>query len=232
MAPHRTNTLSSLAPLLRPGFIVPPDPGAGVAAGLLALGLAFWNLHTVVFFGLVVVGGAVDLWTGSARARANDRLKKPNGFDRARLREGMWGKAIDLAIALFYGVTIDVVFTLIGGWADLGITDIFQTHTPGTAAMLLWLLLKEWESIKENRENTPGGAGRIAPLVVKVIDILRWWMKYPGKPFPAERWRDNRTPEQIAWADAMMDVSPEERAWIQEQLDGRRSTKPPPAAGD
>lgn len=219
MTPHRFHSAPT-------ALAIPPDPGAGVVAGLLAILGAFWNLHVVVLFLLVVLGGAVDLWTGSQRARANDRLGLPDGFDKMRLREGLASKASDLVIAIFYGLTIDGLVAVVGGWANLEITGVFQTYTPGMAVMLFGLVLSERESIKANRENTPGGKGKVPPIVETMFDVLRWKFLHPFQPFPASRWKDGKPEEEVERVEAALGVTPEEQLWLDEQLAARRGEAP------
>src|SRR5690606_15431352 len=118
------------AELLRQAFSPPTDANASVIAALVSTAAMFWNVQVVLLIILVVLGGAVDLWTGARRARLRSRRGEPGGFDRALLGEGASGKGAIFVALLFLGVSIDAVLTLIGSSLDLSITSVFRGLTP------------------------------------------------------------------------------------------------------
>lgn len=215
MTPYRLDTAAGLAGSIRHAFAVPTEPTAGVIAGLVALFAAFWNVHVAALLILVIGGGIIDLLTGARRARLRSRKGLPGGFDRATLDQGMSGKFLYLVVLLFVGMSVDIVLSLIGGAADMGVSWIFQTFTPATATALAYRLAREISSITENVEGTPGGRDVIWPGVRRFVDALRFRMAHPEA--------EQATPPERRWSDG---ISPDERAWIEEQLDERRAEGP------
>lgn len=215
MTPYRLDSAAGIAGSVRHAFAAPNDPTAGVLAGLVALFAAFWNVHVLALLILVIIGGGVDLLTGARRARIRKRLKLPGGFDRAVLDEGASGKLLYLIVVMFVGMSADVLLSLLGDAGEMNIGWIFQTITPATTAALAWRLAREVGSVAENVEGTPGGQDVIWPGVRRFVDALRFRMAHPEAEgrLPNERWGDN--------------MSPEERAWISEQLDERRAAGEP-----
>jgi len=211
VTPHRIPPATSAAAgVLRQAFAMPTEPGPGVAAGLLALATAFYNLHVVVLLILVVFGGVIDLWTGSRRARIRSRLGESGGYDRAVLDEGISGKTVALVVILFLGVAIDSVVSLAGGAAELGIGGVFATYTPATAALLAYRLAREISSISENLDGTPGGRDAIWPGVKRFVDGIRFQLIHPeAKDAPERRWDDG--------------LSDADRAWVVEMLAARKA---------
>ncbi len=196
---HRAPSITgSVTAGLRQAMAFPTDPNAGVAAGLIAILAAFWNLHVVALLILVVAGGVIDLWAGSRRARINGRLGRAETFDRKKLDEGAEGKAVVLIIYLFLGVSADTLIILAAG--GLEIVTILETYTPATTALLVSRLAREMSSIIENYEATPSGKGQIWPGIKKFIDILRFKLSHPeADSFPNNRWDDKGNLEKKAW---------------------------------
>lgn len=191
----------------------PGDPATGVLTALVTIVTAFFNVHVIWLFILVVVGGLLDLWTGARRARIRTRLGQKGGFDREILDEGMSGKGAILIAILFLGVASDSLAVMASGAADLGAVDFFRSSTPVTAGLLAWRLWREAASIRQNIEETPGGKDAVWPGGVKVLDALFYRILNPGGgALPQKRWGDH--------------IPPEERAWIDEHLADWRAKRP------
>lgn len=187
MTSHRVVGMS--APM-KAGFLTQIDVGAGVGAGLLAIVLAFWNLHIVLLLILVVGGGGVDLLVGARRAHYNARAGIESFSDQV-LSDGMWGKAVILIVILFLGVAADSMLIFVSGAAQLGFVTMFQNITPVTSALLLYRLTKESASIKRNIKQTPGGKDAIWPGLDLILDELRYRMMHPdADSMPRQRVRD------------------------------------------
>lgn len=182
------------------------DPGPGVAAGLMALFGAFWNLHAVVLFLFAGSASVFDLWTGARRGRVRRRLKLPGAFDRAVLDEGIVGKITILAFYAFVGIAIDSILMLASTPAGLPIGAFFQNATPTLAILLAVRFAREVTSALDNLEQTPGSEGEL-PELRKVIDWLR--LRLTGsKAEPARRWDDDRGLEKRAKIRQLLDESP------------------------
>jgi hypothetical protein len=181
--------------------LLTPDPGVGVIAGLVALFAAFWNLHIVLLFFLVVAAGGIDLAVGARRAHLQEKEGR-GAFTRQRLDEGLWSKALFLVVSIFLGVCIDSLIALGGTVGDLGFALPFKAFTPVTAAMLFYRLLREITSIMRNVEQAPGGRDALWPALSRVIDTLRYRMTTDpsAKAPPARRWDDGLSAEDRALA--------------------------------
>lgn len=179
------------------GLILTPDPGVGVVAGLLALFAAFWNLHVVLLFMLVVVAGGLDLLVGARRASLQEKAGT-DAYSKDKLDDGMVNKAVILVVSLFIGICVDTVVAMTGNVVDLGLATPFREFTPITASMLFYRLLREIASIMRNVDQTPGGRDAIWPALAKVIDTLRYRLAVnpAAVAAPARRWTDELTPEE------------------------------------
>lgn len=191
MTPHRSHTLVGYVAAFKAAIAAPTDVSTGVGAGLLAIFLAFWNLHVVLLFILVVGAGGVDLLVGARRAHYSERAGKGRFSDQV-LSDGMWGKALILIVILFLGICADSMIILAGGVTQLGFVSLFQTLTPVTAAMLLYRLTKETASIKRNIKETPGGKDAIWEGFDFFLDELRYRALHPGAEWVPRRRRGDQ----------------------------------------
>lgn len=211
MTPHRAHSVAGLTGAMKGAIAAPADVSAGVGAGLLAIFLAFWNLHVVLLLILTAGAGGVDLLVGARRAHFAERAGVGKFSDQV-LSDGMWGKALILIVILFLGVSADSVIILAGGVTNLGFVSLFQTLTPVTAAMLLYRLTKESASIKRNIKATPGGKDAIWPGLDDILDELRYRALHPeAARAPRRRAKDRAPPTAAELAALLAEAQERER---------------------
>ena len=207
MSPHRLNLSVAQAAL-------PPDPTTvGVLAGLAALFGSFWSLHIVVLFLWAGAAGIADLLAGANRAMVLKRMNLPGSFERTLLDQGVARKLTHLGFSIFAGMSADIVGSLFAGAGNLAVEPLIQSYTPGLAAALLYRVWRDYVSMLENIEETPGGRDAIWPGARKFIDLINWKSRGGKGPLPHDRWGD---------------ISEKERVQIESFVEELRRTARPP----
>lgn len=208
-------TIVGLKLLLGRIYAVPIDPSVGVLTGLIAIIASFWNIQVVVLMLLVIWWGGMDLSAGARRARlTRDPATNKSQFDRQVLDDGAWGKVFYFIGAMSMGVMGDSLLILFAKALDFSWAAYLTVLTPATCASLIARLQKEYESFKENVEETPGGRDALWwMLPSSIIDGIRWRFFHPQEgPKPERRWKDGKTD-----AGGDFSLTAEEREFITER---------------